>query len=51
MWDFAKGNLTEEIQNTLLLATDSEGHTAWHWAAYWGEPTYCIKYGIWLKTI
>jgi hypothetical protein len=35
--DFAKDNLrTVEIKNKLLLATNSEGNTAWHLAAQWG---------------
>jgi hypothetical protein len=34
IWDFAKDNITTE-DNTykLLLATNSEGNTAWHLAA------------------
>jgi ankyrin repeat protein len=32
--DWAKNNLkTQEIKNTLLLATESRGNTAWHCAA------------------
>jgi sucrose-6-phosphate hydrolase SacC (GH32 family) len=34
IWDLAKDNLTtEEIKYKLLLATNSEGNTAWHIAA------------------
>ena len=37
LWFYAKDNLTtDEINNKLLLATDIEGKTVWHWAARWG---------------
>jgi hypothetical protein len=35
LWEWAKENLTtEEIKNNLLLATDSDGKTAWDVAAF-----------------
>jgi hypothetical protein len=38
VWDIAKGNLTtDDIKYNLLLATNSEGNTAWRIAAgEWG---------------
>ena len=31
-------NLTkDEINNKLLIATNNEGRTAWHWAAGWAN--------------
>ena len=35
IWEWAEEKLTaEEINNKLLVATDNEGWTAWHNAAY-----------------
>ena len=33
VWEWAKENLTVEINNILLLGTDHDGKTAWHIAA------------------
>jgi hypothetical protein len=33
IWVLAKDNLTTEEKNKLLLATNTEGYTAWHFAA------------------
>jgi ankyrin repeat protein len=44
MCDWAKEFLTtEETENKMLLATDSEGHTAWHWAAYRNKLNFLQK--------
>ena len=41
---------TEEIKNKMLLATDSERRTAWHWAVK-GELEILQKYWVELKRI
>ena len=36
VWEWANEKLTTEgINNKLLLGTDNEGWTVWHWAANW----------------
>jgi hypothetical protein len=46
IWEWAEEKLTtEEISNKLLLGTDNNAMTAWHWAA----EIHYIKYGIGLK--
>jgi hypothetical protein len=38
MWELAKEKLTtEEIKIEMLLRTDDDGRTAWHFAAYRGK--------------
>ena len=46
----AKENLTiEEINNKLLLGTDNEGRTVWHWAALSGHLEILKKLWEWAK--
>ena len=48
VWEWANENLTrEEINNKLLLSTDHEGITAWHWAALWGNLDVLQKVWTW----
>jgi len=41
--------LKEEINNKLLLGTDKEGRTAWHWAAERGNSEILQKVWEWAK--
>jgi len=40
---------TEEIKNKILLATDSERRTAWHWAVKGGKQEILQKILGWVK--
>ena len=51
VWEWAKENLTEEINNKLLLGTDKEGRTAWHLAASRAIQRIYKNYGSGLKRI
>jgi hypothetical protein len=47
-WGLAEEKLTtEEIKSKLLLATDNEGMTAWHWAACEGNIDILQKLWNW----
>jgi endo-1,4-beta-D-glucanase Y len=47
-WSWTNENLTrEEVNNKLLLSTDNEGMTAWHWAARWGKLDVLQKVWDW----
>jgi len=48
VWDWAIINLTtEELTNKLLLSTDNEGMTAWHWATQRGNLDVLQKVWDW----
>jgi ankyrin repeat protein len=50
LWDWAKRNLTtEEIKSNLLLATDSNGETAWHVAASYNKLDVMQKLWEWAE--
>jgi len=49
VWEWAKENLTEEINNKFLLGTDKDGRTAWHIAAERGNSEILQNVWEWAK--